>query len=91
MPHPHDTLKHLAAARRRRLSANGRPAFDLTPQEIEQSTRTAMRLANATTPQPGDTRATAIRDLLENASPHGGATADQVKASRPVTNIHVMT
>ena len=50
-----------------------------------------MRLANATAPPPGDARAEAMRDLLENVSPHGGVTADQVKASRPATTVHLHT
>jgi len=40
------TLAVLAVARRSRLQ-EGRPHFDLTPAEIEQSTSTAMRLADA--------------------------------------------
>jgi len=51
MPQDRDTLRILATARRNRLQSNGRPRFDLTDEEIECSTRTAMRLADASKSQ----------------------------------------
>lgn len=51
MPHDRDTLTILATARRNRIQSNGRPRFDLTAEEIERSTRTAMRLADASKSQ----------------------------------------
>lgn len=51
MRHDRDILIRLADARRRRLRADGRPVFDLTTQEVEQSTKTAMRLADASKSQ----------------------------------------
>jgi hypothetical protein len=51
MRHDRDTLNRLADNRRRRLRANGRPAFGLTVHEVERSTRTAMRLADASKSQ----------------------------------------
>lgn len=51
MRHDRDLLMRLADARRQRLRADGRPGFDLTAQEIEQSTKTAMRLADASKSQ----------------------------------------
>jgi hypothetical protein len=47
MRHDRETLARLAANRRRRLQASGRPTFALTVREIERSTRTAMQLAGA--------------------------------------------
>jgi hypothetical protein len=47
MRHDRDTLNRLAENRRRRLQAKGRPALELTAHEVEQSTLTAMRLAEA--------------------------------------------
>jgi hypothetical protein len=41
----------LATDRRDRMQSNGRPRFDLTDEEIERSTRTAMRLADASKSQ----------------------------------------
>jgi hypothetical protein len=41
----------LATDRRNRMQNDGRPQFDLTDEEIERSTRTAMRLADASKPQ----------------------------------------
>lgn len=46
-----DILKRLAAARRARMLPDGRFRFDLTPEEIEESARTAMELADASRPQ----------------------------------------
>lgn len=47
-----DTMMlRLAENRRQRLRADGRPVFDLTHDEVESSTRTAMRLAQASTTQ----------------------------------------
>lgn len=46
-----DTLRILAAARRNRLQSNGRPRFDLTDEELEHSTKAAMRLADASKSQ----------------------------------------
>lgn len=46
-----DKLMTLAADRRDRLRDHGRPRFDLTDEEIERSTRTAMRLADASKSQ----------------------------------------
>lgn len=46
-----ETLKTLATARRNRLQSNGRPRFDLTEEEVERSTQTAMRLADASRSQ----------------------------------------
>jgi len=51
MPQDRDTLKTLATARRNRLQSNGRPRLDLTEEEIERSTQTAMRLADASKSQ----------------------------------------
>lgn len=51
MPKDRDNLKVLAAGRRNRLQSNGRPRFDLTDAEIERSTQTAMRLADASKSQ----------------------------------------
>lgn len=51
MRHDRDTLNRLAENRRRRLQANGRPALELTAHEVEQSTLTAMRLAEASKSQ----------------------------------------
>lgn len=51
MPEDRDNLKILAAGRRNRLQSNGRPRFDLTDAEIERSTQTAMRLADASKSQ----------------------------------------
>ena len=51
MPQDRDNLKILAAGRRNRLQSNGRPRFDLTDAEIERSTQTAMRLADASKSQ----------------------------------------
>jgi hypothetical protein len=44
-------LESLAAARRARMLPDGRFRFDLTPEQIERSTRTAMELAGASRPQ----------------------------------------
>lgn len=46
-----DKLMILATDRRRRMQNNGRPRFDLTDEEIERSTGTAVRLADASKPQ----------------------------------------
>lgn len=46
-----DKLMILATDRRNRMQSNGRPRFDLTDEEIERSTRTAMRLADASKSQ----------------------------------------
>jgi hypothetical protein len=46
-----DKLMILATDRRDRIQSNGRPRFDLTDEEIERSTRTAMRLADASKSQ----------------------------------------
>jgi hypothetical protein len=51
MAQDRDNLKTLAAGRRKRLQSNGRPRFDLTDAEIERSTQTAMRLADASKSQ----------------------------------------
>jgi hypothetical protein len=51
MRHDRDTLNRLAENRRRRLQANGRPVLGLTAREVEQSTLTAMRLAEASKSQ----------------------------------------
>lgn len=51
MPQDRDTLKILATARRNRLQSNGRPRFDLTDEELERSTKTAMQLADASKSQ----------------------------------------
>jgi hypothetical protein len=51
MPQDRDNLKVLAAGRRGRLKGDGRPRFDLTDAEVERSTQTAMRLANASKSQ----------------------------------------
>lgn len=51
MPQDRDNLKVLAAGRRGRLQSNGRPHLDLTDAEIERSTQTAMRLADASKAQ----------------------------------------
>lgn len=44
-------LMILATDRRNRMQSDRRPLFDLTNEEIERSTRTAMRLADASKPQ----------------------------------------
>lgn len=62
MPQDRDNLKILAAGRRNRLQSNGRPRFDLTDAEIERSTQTAMRLADASKSQ-AEARATAGKPL----------------------------
>lgn len=51
MPQDCDSLKVLAAGRRSRLQSNGRPRFNLTDAEVERSTQTAMRLADASKSQ----------------------------------------
>jgi hypothetical protein len=51
MANDRDKLMILATDRRNRMQSNGRPRFDLTDEEIEQSTRTAMRLADASKSQ----------------------------------------
>jgi hypothetical protein len=51
VPHDRDKLMVLATDRRNRIQSNGRPRFDLTDEEIERSTRTAMRLADASKSQ----------------------------------------
>lgn len=51
MPRDRDKLMILATDRRNRMQSNGRPRFDLTDEEIERSTRTAMRLADASKSQ----------------------------------------
>lgn len=53
MPQERDNLKVLAAGRRGRLQSNGRPRFDLTDAQIERSTQTATRLADASKSQGG--------------------------------------
>lgn len=45
--HDRDELMILANDRRTRMQNDGRPRFDLTDEEIQRSTRTAMCLANA--------------------------------------------
>jgi hypothetical protein len=50
-PHGRDKLMLLATDRRNRMKDTGRPRFDLTDEEIERSTRTAMRLADASKSQ----------------------------------------
>jgi hypothetical protein len=62
MSQDRDNLKILAAGRRNRLQSNGRPRFDLTDAEIERSTQTAMRLADASKSQ-AEARANADRPL----------------------------
>lgn len=62
MPQDRDNLEILAAGRRNRLQSNGRPRFDLTDAEVERSTQTAMRLADASKSQAG-ARATAGKPL----------------------------
>jgi hypothetical protein len=47
----HDILVRLAENRERRLGPTGRPVFALTDVEVENSTRTAMRLAEASKSQ----------------------------------------
>jgi hypothetical protein len=62
MPRDRDNLKVLPAGRRSRLQSNGRPRFDLTDAEIERSTQTAMRLADASKSQ-AEARANAGKPL----------------------------
>jgi hypothetical protein len=62
MANDRDKLKILAAERRNRMQSNGRPRFDLTDEEIERSTRTAMRLADASKSQ-AEARASAHTTL----------------------------
>lgn len=52
MANDRDKLMILATGRRNRMQSNGRPRFDLTDEEIERSTRTAMRLADASSLRP---------------------------------------
>jgi hypothetical protein len=47
MRNDRDLLLRLAANRRRRISPDGRPEFELTREHVERSTQTAMRLARA--------------------------------------------
>jgi hypothetical protein len=47
VPHGRDKLMLLATDRHNRMQNDGRPRFDLTDEEIERSTRTAMRLGDA--------------------------------------------
>jgi hypothetical protein len=51
MRNDRDMLLRLAYNRRKRLTASGRPVFMLTPDEVERSTRAAMRLAQASKSQ----------------------------------------
>ncbi len=51
MAYESDKLMVLAIGRRNRMQSNRRPRFDLTDEEIERSTRTAMRLADASKPK----------------------------------------
>jgi hypothetical protein len=51
MVNDRDKLMILATGRRNRMQSNGRPRFDLTAEEVERSTRTAMRLADASKSQ----------------------------------------
>jgi hypothetical protein len=51
VPLDHDKLMVLATDRRDRINGDGRPRFDLTDEEVERSTRTAMRLADASKSQ----------------------------------------
>jgi hypothetical protein len=51
VPRDRDKLMIIATDRRDRMQSNGRPRFDLTDEEIELSTRTAMRLADASKSQ----------------------------------------
>ncbi|MBS1862707.1 MAG: hypothetical protein JSS68_13445 [Actinobacteria bacterium] len=62
MAHDRDKLMVLAAGRRDRMQSNGRPRFDLTDEEIEGSTQTAMRLADASKSQ-AEARASANTTL----------------------------
>jgi hypothetical protein len=62
MANDRDKLMILATGRRNRMQSNGRPRFDLTDEEIERSTRTAMRLADASKSQ-AETRAGANTTL----------------------------
>ncbi len=64
MRHDRDILERLADGRRRRLRADGRPVFGLTADEIERSTKTAMRLADASKSQ---VKARARRDASVSA------------------------
>jgi hypothetical protein len=49
--HDRDKLMILANDRRNRIQSNGRPRFDLTDEELERSTQTAIRLADASKSQ----------------------------------------
>jgi hypothetical protein len=51
MVYDHDKLAILATDRRDRMQSDGRPRFALTDEEIERSTQTAMRLADASKSQ----------------------------------------
>lgn len=62
MANDRDKLMVLATDRRNRMQSNGRPRFDLTDEEIERSTRTAMRLADASKSQ-AEARASANTSL----------------------------
>lgn len=45
--HNRKMLLRLAENRHKRIGPNGRPVFDLTPEEIIASTKAAMRVAKA--------------------------------------------
>lgn len=64
-----DKLAILAADRRIRLQSDGRTRFDLTEEEIERSTRTAMRLADASKSR-AEARAGASTTLPETGMSH---------------------
>jgi hypothetical protein len=51
MRNDRDLLLRLAANRRRRICADGRPQFELTREHVESSAQTAMRLARASKSQ----------------------------------------
>lgn len=51
MRHDRDTLIRLAENRRRRMGADGRPRLELSDTDVERSTTTAMRLAEASKSQ----------------------------------------
>lgn len=57
MAYDRDKLMILATDRRNRTQCNGRPRFDLTDEEIERSTQTAMRLADDASKSQAEARA----------------------------------
>jgi hypothetical protein len=62
------TLSRLAENRQRRMADGARPSFDLTAEELRQSTETAMRLADATPQQVADAQSPRPADRPSQAA-----------------------